>query len=290
MRMGFIGAGVVGTALGKLFGERGFDIVGYYSRSVSSAARAAEITNSRYFKSKAALLENIDTLFVTTNDDAITPVVEQLSEEGLINGRHTVIHCSGSLTLSVLAPAREDGARVLSLHPLQSCASAEFAVEKLPGAVFSIEGGNDARVIGVKLVEALGAIYFFIDCDKKALYHAAAVVASNYLVTLIDLSKRLMVEAGMPEDQFVPAIYPLIEGTLANIEKLGIPDALTGPIARGDVETIKDHLARIAKEVKDADSLYRTLGKETIGLALEKGSLSNEKGAVIKKLLENGGV
>ncbi len=289
LRLGFIGAGVVGTALGKLLNDRGYTLTGYYSRSLSSAVKAARATGSDYFENAAALLADTDTLFITTNDDAIAPVAKGLAARGLIRPGQAVVHCSGSLTLSALAPARESGARVLSVHPLQSCASVTYAVESLPNSVFSIEGEGAAREIGIQLVKALGGSYFFIDGEKKALYHAAAVVASNYLVTLIYLSKRLMLAAGMPEEQFVPALYPLIKGTLANIERLGIPEALTGPIARGDVETIVDHLHRMEVSIPGATALYSALGLETIDLGLAKGTLGEKAASSLNQLLKGGG-
>ncbi|MBO8169763.1 MAG: DUF2520 domain-containing protein [Thermoanaerobacteraceae bacterium] len=288
MKLGFVGAGVVGTALGALFKKNGYSIVGYYSRTLKSAREAAGFTGTDYFEDVADVFAHAEIVFLTTNDDAIGPVARQIAEDGLVNDKHIVIHCSGSLNLSVLAPVKEQGAGILAIHPLQSCASVEQAVAHLPGSVFSIEGEASVRPLGRRLVKDLGGQYFFIDSERKALYHAAAVVASNYLVTLVGLSKRMMVKAGMPEEQVYQALYPLINGTLSNIRKLDIPGALTGPIARGDVSTVADHVKTMRELLPQELPLFVELGCSTVPLAKEKGSLSGDKASRIYKLLSDG--
>jgi len=182
--------------------------------------------------------------------------------------------------------AKEFGAQVASVHPLQSFASLDAAVANLPGSVFSIEGDREAYDIAVELVKALGGEYFFIDSDAKPLYHAGACVVSNYLVTLIDLGGRLLEKAGIPADQAHRALMPLVRGTLNNIEKIGIPKALTGPIARGDIATISKHLACMESMAEAQIEMYRVLGYHTIPIAQAKGNIDGDTARKFQELLD----
>ena len=121
---------------------------------------------------------------------------------------------------------------------------------------------------------------------SKALYHAGAAAASNFLVTLIQYAVTLMIRAGVPPDAALPALLPLIRGTVANLESVGLPDALTGPIARGDIGTIKRHLRALESMPGDFVRLYRHLARKTIDIALRKGSVSKDDAGRMLELLE----
>ena len=124
-----------------------------------------------------------------------------------------------------------------------------------------------------------------IQTRAKMLYHAAAVVASNYLVTLMDLAFGLVEPAGIARSEALKAMAPLIHGTLANIEKVGIPEALTGPIARGDSQIVARHLEQIQDRAPGLLELYKTLGRHTVPIALAKKSLSTQAALELEKLL-----
>ena len=147
----------------------------------------------------------------------------------------------------------------------------------------AVEGDEDACRAAQSIANDLGAQPFMIRTDGKTLYHAAAVAASNYLVTLMDLSFKLIAASGVSESDAFNVLRPLIKGTLSNIEKVGIPEALTGPIARGDAEIVEKHLEVIRALSPDLLMQYKALGSATIKLALAKGTLT-EEGA--KKLMQ----
>ncbi|BCV20096.1 Rossmann-like and DUF2520 domain-containing protein [Moorella sp. Hama-1] len=289
MRVGIIGAGPVGTGMGILLSRRGYTITGVASRTRASAERAARRLDCPAFTEPAALARLVEVVFITTTDRAIGPVTLAIARQGGFHPGQTVIHMSGSLTTAVLEPAREAGARVLSLHPLQSCADADRAVTNLPGSVFSLEGDEEALTLGRKLVNDLGGEYFIIKPETKPLYHAAACVASNYLVSLVDLSYRLMQAAGMEPAMVARALAPLIEGTWGNIKEKGTPLALTGPIARGDGETLTDHLRSLAIKAPELDEIYRALGRYTIEVAVRKGSIDARQAAELAEILAPAG-
>ena len=178
------------------------------------------------------------------------------------------------------------GPGALSIHPMQSLASSEQAVKNFPGSYFSIEGDAEAVPEGKEIVEALGGLLVMIPGEQKALYHAGAAVASNYLVAVLDFAVMIYEALGMKRDEAVKAIMPLVRGTVNNVERVGVPDALTGPIARGDVETVEGHLEVLKKELPEMLSLYTALGRHTVKVGLAKGSLAEEDAARLREILK----
>lgn len=272
-RIGIIGAGVVGTAVGVILNAKGYEITGVYDLKTESTQKLVERTGCPAHLDPCQVSRSADIVFITTNDTAIQGVVELVAAGGAFRAGQTVVHMSGAETADILGRAREFGARALSVHPLQSFANLDGALENLAGSVFSIEGDGEARATGEAIVEALGGQYFFIAKDAKPLYHAGACVASNYLVTLLDLGIKLLAAAGIPEDKAGQALMPLVNGTLKNIGKIGIPAALTGPIARGDIATVNKHLDRMRQMAPELVQLYTVLGLYTAPLAEAKGSI-----------------
>lgn len=283
MRIGVVGAGKVGSAVSLLLKRAGYEPAGVASRSRESAEKLAFQLGCPVLPA-AEVSRRSDCLLITTPDDAIPEVVAQLAREGAFREGEFVVHMSGALTSEALKPAALQGAIALSVHPIQSFADVEKAMELLPGSYFSIEG--DARGYGFarKLVEDLGGQSFILSSDKKALYHAAAVVACNYLVGLFACSMRLLGAAGVPGEIGLPAFLPLITGTFENIKKLGIPGALTGPIARGDSGTVRKHLSALEGMPLER-AVYASLGLVTVDVALAKGTLTAAKAEELRSLL-----
>jgi predicted short-subunit dehydrogenase-like oxidoreductase (DUF2520 family) len=212
-------------------------------------------------------------LFITTSDAAIGNAVDTLADRKAFYEGQIVVHMSGAQSSEVLDRAKAFSAHVLSVHPLQSFANVEGAIQNLPGSVFSIEGDSEAYETAVCIVETLQGEYFFIDRKSKPLYHAGACVVSNYLVTLIDFGVRLLESSGIPRSAGIKALLPLIQGTVNNIENIGIPRALTGPIARGDLSTVVKHLDCLEEMAPELMKLYSWLGFYTTQIAVEKGTI-----------------
>jgi predicted short-subunit dehydrogenase-like oxidoreductase (DUF2520 family) len=281
-----IGAGVVGKAVGHLLRQKGHTIKGVCSRSLENAKAAVEfigegepgtdpVTASRF----------ADWVLIATPDRAIKETCDKVSAAKGFKKRALVVHFSGALSSDELASARGCGARVASLHPIQSLASVGQAVKNLPGSYFSLEGDPEAMDEGREIVEALGGLLILIPTDKKALYHAAAAVASNYLATVVDFSLMIYESIGMDREEAARAVMPLIRGTVDNIERVGLPDALTGPIARGDIATVEGHLSALAKTMPQMVRLYSELGKHTVRIGMAKGTLGPEDGYKMLEVL-----
>ena len=282
-----VGCGTVGTAIGKLLGDAGYRISGVATSNLETARRAAGVTGSEGFSDCPwEVTRGADVVFITTPDDLIESTCMSISEHRGFEKNAVAIHCSGALSSDILSSARDCGAVVATLHPLQSLASVDQAVTLVAGSFCTIEGDKGALPIVRQLVEDLGGILLEIAAEKKTLYHAAAVAASNYLVTLIHLALELNEAAGLPSDTSFNALLPLIRGTLSNIGAKGIPGGLTGPIARGDMATVSAHLKAVEKDVPELLPLYRCLGLYTVDLAKAKGTLSKDAADKLVALLE----
>ena len=280
-----VGCGRVGTALAKYLAEAGYILAGLASKSLSSAKRVADLTGSVNFTDTAwEVTRKADIVFITTPDGAIKEACDSIAVKNGFNSGSVVLHCSGALTSTMLLTARNCGASIGSMHPLQSFASTEYSHNPFSGIVTSVEGDKKATDAASLVAAALGSGCVTIKTEAKILYHASAVVASNYLVTLLDLSLNLIRQAGVPADEAFRSLKPLIDGTLSNIEKLGVHDALTGPIARGDIQTIENHILEIGSETPHLLPLYKILGLYTVEIAKGKGTLSDTVCGNLKKL------
>ncbi|MCL4439624.1 MAG: DUF2520 domain-containing protein [Firmicutes bacterium] len=279
-----IGAGKVGSALGMLLKERGYLPVTVYSRSLSSARRLAEQLAAEVVHHPAEAARAAEMVFITTTDREIGPAATLIARQGGCRPGQIIIHTSGALASDILAPVRQQGARAVSLHPLQAFASLESAKENLPGSCFALEGDEQALPQAVELVNDLQGRYFVIKAEDKPLYHAAAVTASNYLVSLIHLSVSIYRELGLDEEQAMAALFPLIQGTLNNIARSGPTQALTGPVARGDGTTLRGHIKALKKMDWRTRKAYGTLGLYTVGVAVENGSITPNEGAALSNI------
>ena len=283
-KVGIVGAGVVGTAVAVILFQKGWEITGVYDIRPESTINLAEKVSARPQITPQDAAKAADILFITTSDSAIEEVAGQIAWEGGIQPGQVVVHMSGALSSDVLSRDRACGAVVLSVHPLQSFANEERAVQNLPGSVFSIEGDEEGYPVAQAIVEALGGEYFFIDQKAKPLYHASACVVSNYLVTVIGFGAKLMESVGIPRQSAIKALLPLIEGTVSNIAAIGVPSALTGPIARGDQSTVEKHLEVMHEMTPHMVELYAMLGLHTVEVAEAKGTIDDQTGQVLVEL------
>ena len=273
-----IGCGKVGTSLAFFLNEAGYPIRALFSKTRASAENTARLINGPTpAPSSGEAARVADIVLITTPDDVIADAGRIIAEQGGFRENAAVLHCSGALPSTILAPAQAAGAFIGSMHPLQSFAAARTDINPFDGINMAVEGDGPAVSLATRMARDLGANAHTIKTEGKTLYHAAAVAASNYLVTILDLALKMLKAAGMePADGFA-ILKPLIDGTLNNIAKIGIPDALTGPIARGDVDTVAAHMDHIVAQVPELKALYCRLGIETAGIARAKGSIDDTR-------------
>jgi len=282
-KIGIIGAGTVGTALAVRLNRKRYPVVAVSSRTRASAERLAQaITGCRVFDSAQGVADTADLIFITTPDSAIPLVASQVNW----HAGQSVVHCSGADSTDVLEPAKKLGAQVGCFHPLQTFASVQQAIENLPGSTFALEAKEPLLSTLKALATALEGYWIVLKAEDKVVYHAAAVITCNYLVTLVKLATDLWENFGVPRKQAVQALLPLLRGTLHNIDTVGIPQCLTGPVARGDIGTIKKHLDALEKVAPEVVSTYRELGLQTIPIALAKGKINKEQAEGLKFILQ----
>jgi len=287
-RIAIIGLGKVGTAIGCLLRQAGYSICAIVDESPLATQRAIPYTTTEVHTLSSLPSVNADCLIITTVDDAIAEVCSQISRTNAIKPGIKVIHMSGAGSLDLLESARKKGAFVASIHPVQSFADIESAISSIPGSVFGITANEEIKKWSVALVEDLKGLAFFVPDEDKPLYHAAACMASNYLAALIYIVIEMYKSLGLKDEDAVKAYLPLVKGTLLNIEKKGPIQALTGPIARGDLGTIKKHLQVIEAMTPQYLHSYKALGRITADLGYLKGSISVSKAELIKELLSGG--
>lgn len=215
-------------------------------------------------------------------DSALAEVAYDLSRPGEGPPGCVALHMAGALSTEALAPLHSVGYPVGSLHPLQAIADPWHSGDRLIGAAYAIAGEPAAVVAARRLVNALEGLALVIPPNTRPIYHASAVVASNYLIALLAFAVRLMMETGVSESDAIEALIPLMKGTLDNLDKLGVAHALTGPIARGDADTVRLHLTRLSESDR---KLYCGLGLELLRVARAAG-LDAEKANELEALLE----
>jgi predicted short-subunit dehydrogenase-like oxidoreductase (DUF2520 family) len=280
--LGFIGAGPVGTTFGACLYSRGYNVLGVTDINSSASERFAEfVSGSRVFDNNQELVDAAEMVFITTADEFISKVCSGLKWRA----GQVVVHCSGASTVESLETAKNQGALVGSIHPCQSFASAEQAIANLPGSTFAIEAEEPVNSILTGMARALEGDIVYLTSEDKTLYHAAAAIACNYFVTIEKLATDLWKNFGKTSADGIKAYMPLLRGTLANIENTGFPNCLTGPIARGDVATIRRHLAALKRSAPDLLPLYKMLGLCTIPIGQAKGSLAAGKAEELMVLL-----
>lgn len=266
-----IGAGKLGRTVGIVAREKGYSISAISGRDLPKLAEFSSSLGSPRVcvPSEAAACAEI--VFLSVSDDAIEPLCSALASSGSFKPGQIVTHFSGALSSEVLASAKTAGALVASTHPLQTFSSVDSALNSLPGTFWFCEGDAQALSILMQLITEIGGLPRIIPTQKKALYHAASVIACNYLDTLMDIALNVAEAAELERDDAWQALQPLIQATLRNISASGTTNALTGPIARGDLKTVSRHLEALAEKDAQIETIYRVLGKWTTGIAVRKG-------------------
>ena len=262
--MGFIGAGRAACAIAPALEAAGYKIVAVASRSLVSAERLARSLNACKTTTVQGVADAADLVFLSVNDSAIAGVAGQVAWRS----GQAVVHCSGALTLEPLAAARHQGASVGSWHPLQTFTHARAqSVGILNGVTVGIEADESLYGTLAELARRVGALPLQVSAQARPLYHAAAVMSCGYVTALLSEAVSLWARAGLPVDVALEALGKLAETTVANVRADGPRAALTGPAARGDVETIRLHMSALAAAVPDALPLYRALALHSAKLA-----------------------
>ncbi|MDW8269007.1 MAG: DUF2520 domain-containing protein, partial [Anaerolineae bacterium] len=270
-RLVIVGAGRVGSTLALAAHRAGYPVVAVYNRTPARAQALAQVVGAACCADLDEAIAVGDLVFLAVSDDAIAAV--DAAGAGSWRRGMGVVHHSGLHGSGLLRHAAAAGALTGTLHPLQTLADPQTAVDLLPGAYFGLSGHPDLLPLLRDFVLAVGGQPLIIPDAAKPLYHAAAVFASNYVVACFATAVDLLADLGIGRDDAARALLPLIRGAVDNLERRGLPAALTGPIARGDLGTLQAHQQQLSARRPDLLRLYRCLGRATVPVAAAQGHL-----------------
>ena len=263
--VGLIGPGRAGTGLALALARAGWTV---YLHGRGAKAVPAPLALTVGADTPPPWMARASVVVLAVRDDAIRPLAESLARAGAVRPEQVVLHLSGALGQEALGPLVPSQAALGSLHPLQTIVDPERAPERLRGAWAAVEGMPRAVEAGERIAAAVGLRPFRVASRAKAVYHAGAVFASNYFVVVEAVAQRLLRHAGLSDADAWAALLPLVEGTFANLSRQQPAAVLTGPVARGDVDTIARHVASLTE---DDAALYRALGRAALELARKQG-------------------
>jgi predicted short-subunit dehydrogenase-like oxidoreductase (DUF2520 family) len=281
-----IGAGKLGTHLGYALSQKGHRIAAISDKSLSAAQESQRfIGQGEYVDDNRSAARNGQWIILTLPEDVVESVVEELTDSEIEWKEKFVFHCSGLLTTEYLMPLEKRGALVASIHPVQSFPQKKPNLKSFEGIYFGLEGNRDALELAIKIVRQLGGQHFILEAQNKPLYHAACSMASNFLATLLDTAKELLSKASLDDSIASQVLMPLVQGTLQNVKKFDASTALTGPIVRGDEESIARHIQALQKfpELRD---LYIEIALRSLQIAKRDKKMPEEKIKAMKALLE----
>lgn len=287
--LNIIGSGRVGRACGRLWTRaRVFEIQDVLTRSQRSAAEAVEFIGAGHAVAGLADMRESDVWMIATRDDAIKASCDTLAATDKITPDDIVFHVSGATPSSALQSAASRGALTASVHPIKTFPDAELAVQRFPGTFCGAEGHPDALRVLKPAFESIGATVFEIAAELKPIYHAGGVFSCNYLAALIETALRAHEKAGIPRAASLKALEPLVRETVDAIFDKGPARALTGPIARGDIATVKHQLEIVEDWDAGMGALYRGLGLVAVALAESDGKLDAHRVAKLRAALAHG--
>lgn len=284
-RVAIIGAGKVGSILARALHSQGYQLTGIASTTLESAEKLASEFDALAGTRAADMIREADIVIIAVPDRCIGQVVEEITEADGFSAGQIVIHTSGCLSVEVLKPVNKYGAFIGCMHPLQSFANRELPIATLAGVCFALSGQEETLAQVKAMVKDFGGQSFTLLDKDKALYHASACIVSNYLVSLMYWAGQIYGRLGLSPEEASLALMPLLQGTVQNIQKMGPTGALTGPISRGDAITIAAHLQ--ALDQQNEKRLYAELGRYTLSIALEKGTVDKEQATILAEIFKN---
>jgi predicted short-subunit dehydrogenase-like oxidoreductase (DUF2520 family) len=283
LRVGVVGAGRVGAVLAAALRAAGHEIVAAAGESDASRARIADLLPGVPTLKPTAVARACDLLLLTVPDDMLGNVVTTLSDAGAIRPGQYVVHTSGRHGLDVLRPAADLGARVVAMHPAMTFSGTAIDLDRLSGCVFGLTAGAAERPLAEALVADLGGTPMWVPEEMRTLYHAGLAHGANHLVTLVTQAMEMLATAGA--DDPAGTLRPLLTAALDNALEHG-DAALTGPIVRGDVNTVRAHLADIRANAPQTLTSYVVLARNTLDRAVTDGRVLPIRAAAILRVLD----
>lgn len=284
MKIGFIGAGRIATTLALGLAECGYHIAAITSRTHQSAQLLAEtIQGCQAKEDYLDIVRHCDFVFITTPDDSIEAVVEQIHwREGM-----SVVHCSGAKTSDILKKAKNDGARTGSFHPMQTFPKTSSGDNELSGVSFALEGDSPVLNQLKDMASNLGGWSVEVSPEHRAIYHLSGFLACGAVTTLINQASGLWEILGYKREYGLKVLLPLLKSTVSSIENYGIADSLTGPISRGDISTVEKHIEALQENAKSILPLYKSLAYGALAIASQSNDINQSSKKSLMTLLDD---
>ncbi|WP_235736941.1 Rossmann-like and DUF2520 domain-containing protein [Nocardioides alcanivorans] len=283
LRVGVVGAGRVGAVLAAALRDAGHPVVAVAGESEASRARIADLLPGIPVEKPTAVARACDLLLLTVPDDMLDNVVSTLVGAGAIRAGQYVVHTSGRHGLTVLEPARLVGANPIAMHPAMTFTGTALDLGRLAGCVFGVTAGPAEREIAETLIAQFGGRPMWVSEEHRTLYHAGLAHGANHLVTLVTEAMEMLTAAG--GDSPADTLRPLLEAALDNALNQG-DRALTGPIVRGDVETVRAHLRDLTLNAPHTLPSYVAMARSTLNRALSDGRIMPLRAAKMSQVLE----
>jgi predicted short-subunit dehydrogenase-like oxidoreductase (DUF2520 family) len=283
-RVGVVGAGRVGAVLAAALRLAGHDVVAVAGESAASRTRIETLLPGVRVDKPSAVARACDLLLLTVPDDMLGNVVAMLSASGAIRPGQRVVHTSGRHGLAVLEPARAVGARTIAMHPAMTFTGTDVDLARLPGCVYGVTATEATEQLARDLVADLGGSIVWVAEEHRTLYHAGLAHGANHLVTLVTQAMDLLRASGAEDP--AGTLRPLLTAALDNALSYG-GAALTGPIVRGDVETVRAHLADIAVSAPETLESYVVMARATANRAVLDGRLLPIRAATLVGVLND---
>ncbi len=280
---GFVGCGRVGRTLAQAFANAGRAVTAAWSRRAADAEMmAGEVKGLRTLPSAQAVADACDFVWIAVSDDAIAPVSDGIAW----SPRHKVVHCSGATDVMALAAASKAGAAIGGFHPLQMFTNPAVALKGLPGCTVGIEADSGLHERLNQLARDIGCMPVQVPSGDRALYHASAYYVGPFLIALLAEAATFWQTFGVGEKDALNALLPLLSGTLSAVHDGGLAQGMGGCVARGDVGTVRKHIAAMDQFDHDAGKLYRMLASRTVPLGVRRGTLSRQGAEAIREALD----
>ncbi len=280
-----VGCGRVGRALAIALKNAGYSISVLMDHDGKVLAIIKELFPESLITSTYTDWPDFDVLFMAINDDRISGQAELLANSQIKFNNRIVAHTSGVLTSKALDHLSKRGAHVASIHPVQTFTGSQNDTYKLRNSYFAMEGNEATINILQKIIADIGGKSFVISPELKPFHHLACVLSSNYVITLMNLAVSLFEPIGLPKEQTKAILLPLMKNAVENISDQSLSSSLTGPISRGDIDTVQQHIELLKKHNKKLLTIYAQLGIETAQLARSQAVLSKSNLDKIESLL-----
>ena len=272
LKIGFIGIGRMGKALALALAYSGYKVTACHSRNASSAEELiGHVPDCHLVTTGQEVVNESDLVFITIPDDFIEGYTQNL----LIHKDQAIVHCSGSLPRGILNNSNSDSGLTGMFHPYQTLAGIDSSIEavnRLSGITFAIDAEGWLLDQMVEFAKSLGSRTVRVAEEDQSLYHASAVFTCGYLVTLLHCAIKLWKQMGNSEEEALQAILPLAQSTLGNVEKMGVIPSMTGPLYRGDILTVQNHISSLALETPELIDTYTALLNASLPIAKELGA------------------